>query len=108
MELVVWLERSIKTPESTKLTAIKKEEEKPANTRTFYRAINMLKGMGESQTVEHTGEAKKTRIIVRDLQNELIKRKEISPLTKAEPGVTEGKMGDMKEAKKHRKSEEEE
>eukprot|EP00972_Heterocapsa_arctica_P060733 8959340-Heterocapsa_arctica.AAC.1 len=63
MELVVWLERSIKAPETAKIMCFKKEEEKPVNAKIFYKAINMLKEMGEFQTVEQMGEAKKTRVI---------------------------------------------
>eukprot|EP00972_Heterocapsa_arctica_P091005 13427630-Heterocapsa_arctica.AAC.1 len=54
------------------------------------------------------GEAKKTRVIVRDLHKELIKRKEHSPLTEAGKGEAKGQLEDTKEAKKHKKSEEEE
>eukprot|EP00972_Heterocapsa_arctica_P075434 11126289-Heterocapsa_arctica.AAC.1 len=64
--------------------------------------------MGEFQTVEHMGEAKKTRVIVRDLQKELIKRKEHSPLIEAGKGTAEQEVGDTKNAKKYKKSEEEE
>eukprot|EP00972_Heterocapsa_arctica_P086816 12797824-Heterocapsa_arctica.AAC.1 len=61
MELVVWLERSIKTPEQTKIATNRMEEGKTVSMRTFYKAINMLKEMAEAQAVEHLLQAKKTR-----------------------------------------------
>jgi hypothetical protein len=75
------------------------------NAKIFYRAINMLKEMGEDKTREHQGETKKTRVIVRDLQNEMTKRKERSPMTNDGKGEVKGQMADTKEAKKYKNNE---
>eukprot|EP00972_Heterocapsa_arctica_P039553 5827151-Heterocapsa_arctica.AAC.1 len=61
MELVVWLERNSKAPDHALMKGYKKEEEKMVSAKIFYKAINMLKEMGEDQTRERQGEAKKTR-----------------------------------------------
>eukprot|EP00972_Heterocapsa_arctica_P110788 16313772-Heterocapsa_arctica.AAC.1 len=54
------------------------------------------------------GEAKKTRVIVRDLQKELIRNKEHTPSTDAGKRATEEEEGDKHNTKKHRKNKEEE
>eukprot|EP00972_Heterocapsa_arctica_P034353 5059189-Heterocapsa_arctica.AAC.1 len=64
--------------------------------------------MGEAQAVEHLLQAKKTRVIIRDLQDELIRRTEPGTATVTGPDEAEKKVGDKKEAKDHRKREEEE
>eukprot|EP00972_Heterocapsa_arctica_P099387 14666110-Heterocapsa_arctica.AAC.1 len=61
MELVVWLERNIKAPDYAVMIENKKEEEKMVSAKIFYKAVNMLKEVGEDQVRENQGEATNTR-----------------------------------------------
>eukprot|EP00972_Heterocapsa_arctica_P049518 7288258-Heterocapsa_arctica.AAC.1 len=80
MELVVWLEKTIKAPETGRMAENKKEEEKMVNTKDFYKAINMLKELSEDALRENKEEAKMTRISLRDMGRAMTKRKERSPM----------------------------
>eukprot|EP00972_Heterocapsa_arctica_P106232 15649402-Heterocapsa_arctica.AAC.1 len=72
MELVVWIEATLKGPETTGAAATRSEEGKPVSTKRFQQGIDMLKEMLEVQMMEITQQAQKTRGVVRETQQELI------------------------------------
>jgi hypothetical protein len=72
MELVVWIEETVKAPENTSPPENNKEEDRPVTTKRFQQGINMLKEMMEVQKIESAQQARRIREVMRESQEELI------------------------------------
>eukprot|EP00972_Heterocapsa_arctica_P000358 51521-Heterocapsa_arctica.AAC.1 len=79
MELVVCLENKIRAPECSAEIIAQQGEQQPVTRRGFHMAINMLKDMNNTLVQENLEEARRTRDVVRDLSDALLKVRPRSP-----------------------------
>eukprot|EP00972_Heterocapsa_arctica_P100178 14771680-Heterocapsa_arctica.AAC.1 len=73
MDLVVFFENKIRASERPAEIIAQQGEELPVTRREFHMAINMLNDMNDILVQENLEEARRTRDVVRDLSDALLK-----------------------------------